>query len=123
MPIYEYKCDGCGEVFEVLQCLSDPPPATHEACGSTSVHRVMSAAAFVFKGDGWYITDYARKGKDGESGGGKKSKDKGGSGSSGGGESSGSSSSSSGGSSSGSSSSGGSSSGSSSGSSGKTAAA
>ena len=75
MPIYEYKCEGCGEVFEVLQRLSDPPPATHETCGSNRVHRVMSAAAFVFKGEGWYVTDYARKDKDKSGAGGKKAKD------------------------------------------------
>lgn len=106
MPIYEYQCEGCGEVFEVLQRLSDPAPESHEACGSTNVHRVMSAAAFVFKGDGWYITDYARKDKDKAAGGagkkaGDKGSDKGGSGSSSSSGSSGSSGSSSGGSSSG----------------------
>ncbi len=69
MPIYEYKCEGCGAVFEVLQRMSDPPPEKHEACGSTEVHRVMSPAAFVFKGDGWYVTDYARKDKDKKGGG------------------------------------------------------
>lgn len=61
MPIYEYKCDGCGEVFELLQRMSDPPPEKHEACGSQAVHKIMSAGAFVFKGEGWYVTDYARK--------------------------------------------------------------
>ncbi len=91
MPIYEYKCEGCGKVFEVLQRLSDPPPEKHDACGSTDLHRVMSAAAFVFKGDGWYVTDYARKDK-AKKGGGSES---GGSSSSSGGSSSGSSSSSS----------------------------
>jgi putative FmdB family regulatory protein len=62
MPIYEYKCGGCGEVFEVMQKRTDPAP-THEACGSKKVQRVMSASAFILKGDGWYVTDYARKGK------------------------------------------------------------
>ena len=60
MPIYEYQCDGCGKVFEVLQKFSDPAPETHE-CGSTALHRIMSRTAFVLKGEGWYLTDYARK--------------------------------------------------------------
>jgi len=62
MPIYEYKCDGCGDVFEVMQAYSDPGPDRH-ACGSIALHRVMSTTAFVLKGEGWYLTDYARKGK------------------------------------------------------------
>ncbi len=117
MPIYEYRCEGCGKVFEVLQRLSDPPPEKHDACGSTDLHRVMSAAAFVFKGDGWYVTDYARKDKAKKGGG---SESVGSSSGSGGSSGSGSSSSGSGGSSSGSSGSSGSSS---SGSSSKPAAA
>src|SRR5688572_2489055 len=60
MPIYEYECKGCGDVFEVLQKYDDPPPTKHE-CGSKKVRRVMSPTAFVFKGEGWYVTDYARK--------------------------------------------------------------
>jgi len=61
MPIYEYKCDKCEEVFEVRQKFSDEPLTTHEQCGG-SVHRLLSAPAFQFKGSGWYITDYARAG-------------------------------------------------------------
>src|SRR6185312_11373890 len=71
MPIYEYQCDGCNEVFEVFQKVSDPPPEKH-TCGSTQVHRVLSNTSFVLKGTGWYITDYARKDGGGESGGGKR---------------------------------------------------
>lgn len=60
MPIYEYQCDGCGEVFEVRQRISDPPPAAH-ACGSVALHRVLSATSFVLKGTGWYATDYGNR--------------------------------------------------------------
>jgi putative FmdB family regulatory protein len=61
MPIYEYECQGCGKTFEVLQRYDDPPPKKHD-CGSRKVpKRVMSPTAFVFKGEGWYVTDYARK--------------------------------------------------------------
>ena len=59
MPIYEYKCEGCGETFEVIQKFADEPLAVHEKCGG-HVHRLMSAPAFQFKGTGWYVTDYAK---------------------------------------------------------------
>ncbi len=62
MPIYEYECIECGEVFERLQKVSDPPPEGHD-CGSKLVRRVMSRSSFILKGDGWYVTDYARKGR------------------------------------------------------------
>jgi putative FmdB family regulatory protein len=60
MPLYEYKCDQCGQVFEVIQKFSDSPLATHPACGG-HVDRLLSAPAFHFKGTGWYATDYAKK--------------------------------------------------------------
>ena len=59
MPIYEYKCEGCGETFEVIQKFSDEPLTVHEKCGG-NVHRVLTAPAFQFKGSGWYATDYAK---------------------------------------------------------------
>lgn len=67
MPIYEYGCDNCGKLTEVLQKLSDPPPERCEHCGSKRLKRVMSRTSFQLKGDGWYITDYARKEKKGGS--------------------------------------------------------
>ncbi|MGB9611844.1 MAG: FmdB family zinc ribbon protein [Bryobacteraceae bacterium] len=78
MPLYEYKCDQCGEVFEVIQKFSDAPLETHDGCGG-AVRRLLSAPAIQFKGTGWYITDYARAG----TGGGNGSNGKSGSGSSG----------------------------------------
>ncbi len=63
MPIYEYACAKCGETMEVLQKISDPAPAKCEHCGSKRLKRVMSQTSFQLKGEGWYITDYARKGK------------------------------------------------------------
>ncbi len=59
MPIYEYKCEGCGETFEVIQKFADEPVAVHDKCGG-HVHRLMSAPSFQFKGSGWYVTDYAK---------------------------------------------------------------
>ena len=71
MPLYEYECEKCGHRFEKIQRMSDAPPPDCPACGG-GVHKLQSAPAFQFKGSGWYITDYARKDKGGES------KDKGG---------------------------------------------
>jgi putative FmdB family regulatory protein len=59
MPMYEYRCGQCHQVFEVIQRFSDEPLTTHEGCGGT-VERLISAPAFQFKGSGFYITDYAR---------------------------------------------------------------
>jgi len=61
MPIYEYKCDNCGEVFEVRQKFADEPVTVHEKCGGP-VHRLMSTPSFQFKGSGFYVTDYGKGG-------------------------------------------------------------
>src|SRR5690242_9681333 len=61
MPLYEYKCENCGEQFEAMQKFSDAPITVHEKCGGP-VHRLISAPALQFKGSGWYITDYAKSG-------------------------------------------------------------
>lgn len=60
MPLYEYKCDKCGKVFEVRQKFSDEPLQIHETCGG-NVERLISRSAFQLKGSGWYATDYAGK--------------------------------------------------------------
>jgi putative FmdB family regulatory protein len=66
VPIYEYRCAKCGNVFEVLQKFSDAPLKKHEKCGG-KVEKLISAPGIHFKGEGWYITDYARAGsKDGQ---------------------------------------------------------
>jgi putative FmdB family regulatory protein len=62
MPLYEYRCQGCGKTFEVIQKFSDDPLTVHEACGGP-VERLLSAPALQFKGSGWYVTDYGRQGK------------------------------------------------------------
>lgn len=61
MPLYEYKCDRCGEVFEMKQKFADAPLTVHEKCGG-HVERLISAPALQFKGSGWYVTDYGRGG-------------------------------------------------------------
>ena len=72
MPIYEYECAKCGQTFEVIQKLSDKPLKKHASCGG-SLTKLISAAGFQFKGTGWYVTDYARKGARTESGSGSSS--------------------------------------------------
>ena len=67
MPVYEYQCQDCGKVTEQLQKISDPPLSACPACGGT-VKKLISAPAFQFKGSGWYVTDYARKGSAGDKG-------------------------------------------------------
>lgn len=61
MPLYEYKCGQCQQLFELIQKFSDEPLTVHDGCGG-AVERVISAPALQFKGSGWYITDYARSG-------------------------------------------------------------
>ncbi|MER3422024.1 MAG: hypothetical protein C4293_01115 [Nitrospiraceae bacterium] len=60
MPIYEYLCSSCEHRFEVKQKFSDPPISGCIHCGE-AVTKVISAPAIMFKGSGWYITDYSDK--------------------------------------------------------------
>lgn len=60
MPIYEYVCQGCENRFEIKQKMSDPPVADCPRCGQP-VTKVISAPAIMFKGTGWYVTDYSDK--------------------------------------------------------------
>jgi putative FmdB family regulatory protein len=62
MPLYEYECDACGQRFEMIQKFSDAPPDACRVCGKGPVRRLLSSPAIQFKGSGWYITDYAKKG-------------------------------------------------------------
>ena len=57
MPTYEYECAACHRVFEIRQRISEPPLTTCDVCGG-AVHRLLSAAPFILKGEGWYVTDY-----------------------------------------------------------------
>ena len=66
MPIYEYSCKKCRKTIEVIQKFSDPVLKKHKGCGGT-LTKLISQSGFQFKGTGWYVTDYARKGKGGES--------------------------------------------------------
>ena len=63
MPIYEYECNACGERHEFIQKFSDSPKRKCPACGKQRLRKLISAAAFHLKGDGWYVTDFRDKTK------------------------------------------------------------
>ena len=75
VPTYEYECLKCGRVFEEKQRISAAPLTTCEKCGG-AVRRLLSAAPFILKGEGWYVTDYPsearKKARESEKGGDKK---------------------------------------------------
>ncbi len=60
MPIYEYVCQSCQHRFEVKQSMAALPLSNCERCGK-AVTKVISAPAIMFKGTGWYVTDYSDK--------------------------------------------------------------
>ncbi len=62
MPLYEYECRTCRHRFERIQQYSDPPVRKCPECKKGKVDKLPSAPAVQFKGSGWYVTDYARKG-------------------------------------------------------------
>jgi putative FmdB family regulatory protein len=64
MPIYEYKCQKCG-IFEITQRITEKPLGKCPTCKG-KVKKLISNTSFQLKGTGWYITDYARKGQNGE---------------------------------------------------------
>ena len=61
MPLYEYQCKKCHHRFEKIQKFSDKPMKKCPDCGGP-VDQLISAPAVQFKGSGWYVTDYAKKG-------------------------------------------------------------
>jgi len=67
MPLYEYECGACGHRFEIIQKFSDGPPDACPKCGKGPLQRLLSSPAIQFKGTGWYVTDYAGKGRSSES--------------------------------------------------------
>jgi putative FmdB family regulatory protein len=65
VPLYEYQCAKCGR-FEIIRKFSDQPLSVCPTCGQ-EIQKLLSAPAIQFKGTGWYVTDYARKGTSGGS--------------------------------------------------------
>jgi putative FmdB family regulatory protein len=62
MPLYEYVCGACGHRFEQIRKFSDSPLEVCPNCGERKLHKLVSSPAIQFKGSGWYINDYAKKG-------------------------------------------------------------
>ena len=58
MPTYEYRCPACGTEYEKFQKMSDPPVAECPSCGANGERRLSGGAGLLFKGSGFYITDY-----------------------------------------------------------------
>ena len=62
MPTYEYRCPSCGSDFEKFQRMSDDPVAECPSCGAAAQRRLSGGAGLLFKGSGFYITDYRGEG-------------------------------------------------------------
>ena len=62
MPTYEYECPE-GHQFEKFQKMTDKPRARCPTCGKLATRKISGGAALVFKGTGFYITDYGKDGK------------------------------------------------------------
>ncbi len=60
MPIYEYRCENCGNEHEVMQKITEKPLTVCRDCGG-SLKKMISNTSFVLKGSGWYLTDYGDK--------------------------------------------------------------
>ncbi|MDA1041014.1 MAG: zinc ribbon domain-containing protein [Planctomycetota bacterium] len=59
MPTYDYVCDGCGHAFELFQSMTDSVKKTCPECGKKKLRRLIgTGGAIVFKGSGFYKTDY-----------------------------------------------------------------
>ena len=67
MPTYEYRCTECGEEFEEFQPISDPPITICSTCGGKTQRVISGGTGFIFKGSGFYATDYKKSGQ-GQSG-------------------------------------------------------
>ena len=60
MPTYEYRCDGCGHVFEEFQSMKDDPLSECPKCGGKVQRLIGPGAGLIFKGSGFYLTDYKK---------------------------------------------------------------
>lgn len=63
MPTYEYKCPKCGTLFERFQRITAPPELPCPKCGATAKRLISGGHGIVFKGSGFYETDYKRPGE------------------------------------------------------------
>lgn len=60
MPTYEYKCDSCGHIFEKFQSMTDEPVKVCPKCGCEVRRVIHGGTGLIFKGSGWYVTDYGK---------------------------------------------------------------
>jgi putative FmdB family regulatory protein len=67
LPLYAYRCTGCGNKFEKIQNFSAEPETICPKCGQATLIRPLTAPRLNFKGAGWYINDYAPKSSDSSS--------------------------------------------------------
>ena len=63
MPTYEYKCPKCGTVFERFQKITSKPELPCPKCGAKAERLISGGSGIVFKGSGFYETDYKRAGQ------------------------------------------------------------
>jgi putative FmdB family regulatory protein len=63
MPTYHYICPKCGHDYDKLQKISDESRAACPKCGTAGERQISGGAGLVFKGSGFYITDYKRSGE------------------------------------------------------------
>lgn len=62
MPTYEYKCTECGNIFERFQGIKEPPCTECPSCNSPVKRLIGTGGGLLFKGSGFYTTDYRSKG-------------------------------------------------------------
>ncbi|MCB1308949.1 MAG: hypothetical protein KDK30_12240 [Leptospiraceae bacterium] len=68
MPTYNYRCDDCGHEYEAFQSMKDDPHTECPECGGQVKRLIGAGAGIVFKGSGFYVTDYRKdSGKSGGS--------------------------------------------------------
>ena len=71
MPTYDYKCDACSHAFEAFHGMTDDPLEECPKCGEKALRRLIAGGAgIIFKGSGFYETDYKRSGSSSRNGGG-----------------------------------------------------
>jgi len=62
MPTYDYRCQSCGQILEAFQKMSDKPLVLCPNCGKETLTRIVSGGAgVIYRGEGWYVTDYSKK--------------------------------------------------------------
>lgn len=69
MPTYDYGCSDCGHEFEQFQSISAPPLEACPQCGGKVARRIHGGAGLIFKGSGFYLTDYKKSSSTGSSSG------------------------------------------------------